>query len=266
MIIDAFTYFNEADILEFRLKLLWDYVDKFVIVEADHTFSGEKKEFNYILESTRFEWAKTKIIFFGLNVDATTLDLSNPPASYDPLHDCWSIEKQQRSAIVQACRGFSDEDMLIMGDVDEIPSREVIEHLGKSLGHDAVVCRQLFFYYNLTNLRKENWHGTIFTKLGNARKIGTQALRDQRNSLPFVYPGGVHMSYFGGNKAIKKKIESFSHQEYNTDEFKDEAHINICLDTGADIFKRDIGSQKVGQDFFPEYFSKLAQNYPQWGL
>lgn len=263
MIIDAFTYFNEADILEFRLKLLWDYVDKFVIVEADHTFSGKIKLFN--LDGDRFAWAKEKIVYHQF-LTPRIWSGDEPPTIYDPTHPCWYVEKDQRNAIIDACKGFSDEDMLIIGDVDEIPSREVIEHLGKSLGHDAVVCRQLFFYYNLTNLRKENWHGTIFTKLGNARKIGTQALRDQRNSLPFVCPGGVHMSYFGGNEAIRKKIESFSHQEYNTDEFKDGAHINICLDTGADIFKRDIGSQKVGPDFFPEYFSKLAKNYPQWGL
>ena len=43
MIVDCFTFFNELDLLEIRLKYLYDSVDYFIIVEADKTHNGEDK-------------------------------------------------------------------------------------------------------------------------------------------------------------------------------------------------------------------------------
>ena len=43
MIIDTILFYNELDMLEFRLMELDSVVDKFVIVEATKTFSGNKK-------------------------------------------------------------------------------------------------------------------------------------------------------------------------------------------------------------------------------
>jgi hypothetical protein len=47
-VIDCFTFFNGLDLLEIRLKYLYDTLDYFVIVEADQIFSGENK--SYVLE------------------------------------------------------------------------------------------------------------------------------------------------------------------------------------------------------------------------
>ena len=35
--VDAFTFFNELDVLEWRLQELYPAVDKFILVEATHT-------------------------------------------------------------------------------------------------------------------------------------------------------------------------------------------------------------------------------------
>ena len=42
-IIDCFTFYNELDLLKYRLDLLNDVVDSFVIVESTHTFVGKEK-------------------------------------------------------------------------------------------------------------------------------------------------------------------------------------------------------------------------------
>ena len=47
-LIDCFPFFNEKELLEFRIKLLYDKVDKFVITEANETHSGLKKKYNAI--------------------------------------------------------------------------------------------------------------------------------------------------------------------------------------------------------------------------
>ena len=41
-IYDCFNFFNELDILEMRLNILYDYVDYFVIVESSLTHSITK--------------------------------------------------------------------------------------------------------------------------------------------------------------------------------------------------------------------------------
>ena len=58
-IFDCFTFFNELDLLEFRLRLLDNYVDFFVIAESNLTFSGNPKEYNYAKNKERFAaWEK----------------------------------------------------------------------------------------------------------------------------------------------------------------------------------------------------------------
>ena len=45
MLIDAFTYFNEKELLELRIRTLEDHVDGFLITDANRTHRGEDKEF-----------------------------------------------------------------------------------------------------------------------------------------------------------------------------------------------------------------------------
>ena len=54
MLIDSFLFFNETELAELRIKYLNNIVDCFVIVEADITHQGKKKDWNFpkILESS----------------------------------------------------------------------------------------------------------------------------------------------------------------------------------------------------------------------
>ena len=47
MLVDAFLYFNEKELVELRIKYLNDLVDHFVVVEADVTHQGKKKDWNF---------------------------------------------------------------------------------------------------------------------------------------------------------------------------------------------------------------------------
>ena len=44
-IFDCFIFFNELELLDLRLMVLNEYVDFFVLVEANKTHTGKKKEF-----------------------------------------------------------------------------------------------------------------------------------------------------------------------------------------------------------------------------
>lgn len=261
LIIDSFSFFQEYDMLEFRLKLLWDYVDYFVIVEADKTYTGVSKPLNYLTQRERFHPYQDKIIYHPVEIKNSYDGV--PPEDYDPTHACWGIENEQRRAILDACKIFTDKGILLLSDLDEIPSRDVMMMIetGEITGDVPIVCRQDFFYFNLKNLRKENWHGTIISNLAHARLVGVQTLRDTRNALPFIFPGGWHLSYMDSVKAIQYKIESFAHQELNKPEFTDFSHITKCIESGSDLYKRGTESTPVGEDFFPDYFVKFAKPY-----
>ena len=53
--------------MEARLNYLYEYMDYFVITESDHTFSGNKKAFNFDKNLSRFEKFKDKIVYQNLS-------------------------------------------------------------------------------------------------------------------------------------------------------------------------------------------------------
>ena len=54
MTYDCFSFFNELDLLEIRLNVLKDAVDKFVLVEAGETHSGKPKPLYFKENEARF--------------------------------------------------------------------------------------------------------------------------------------------------------------------------------------------------------------------
>jgi beta-1,4-mannosyl-glycoprotein beta-1,4-N-acetylglucosaminyltransferase len=250
VIIDAFILFDELDMLEFRLKYLRDHVDKFVIIENSHTFTGKKKPFNYLENQHRFAWAKDKIIYYQ---------------SYIDQGEPWATETAQRERILSATDGFAANDILVISDIDEIPNYNMITLAQASPCFMPFACQQAFFYYNLKTLRNEIWKGSIFCYLGWARLSTIAFLRANRNIWPSIRGGGWHLSYFGGIEKIQKKIRAFSHQEYNKPPFTDADHIGSCIDTGGDLFNRGIRSVMPPENFFPREFEECAKHY-KWGL
>ena len=59
-IFDCFIFNHEVELLEIRLNILNDYVDKFVISESKYTHSGAKKKLNF--DINKFSKFKKKII------------------------------------------------------------------------------------------------------------------------------------------------------------------------------------------------------------
>ena len=61
-IYDCFIFFNELDLLEIRLSELYNYVDYFVIVEANKTFKGKSKPFYFEENKQKYKKYLDKII------------------------------------------------------------------------------------------------------------------------------------------------------------------------------------------------------------
>jgi beta-1,4-mannosyl-glycoprotein beta-1,4-N-acetylglucosaminyltransferase len=263
MIIDSVIFYNELELLEFRLRMLYDVVDYFVVVEADKTFAGDDKPFYFEASRDRFRWAEDKIVHYKAKL---CLDgLMKPERRNYYYHrdsDYFKLEFQHRNAIAQACHIFDNESLLLISDVDEIPSREAINTIKTAKKRllcrpKTHVCEMQFFYYTLDYLVSNQWLGTVATTVGTMRKVTPQILRNRRKKLPRLLNAGWHLSYFGNADFIANKINSFAHQEFNTDDIKNRNHLTRCIENGISPFSNE-SFTTVSRDIFPEYFLSLA--------
>ena len=122
MIIDTFMFYNELDMLEFRLKELNSVVDKFILVESTKTFVGNNKPLYFEENKLLFKKYLHKIHHVVL--------------SSNPIGNAWARETHQRIATGQALKylNLNDDDIIIAGDVDEIPdANELIKFKNNGL-------------------------------------------------------------------------------------------------------------------------------------
>ena len=71
-IFDCFMYFDEDILLDLRLNVLNDYVDKFIILEASENHQGKKRNLKF--DISKYEKFKNKIKYIPLekiNIDET---------------------------------------------------------------------------------------------------------------------------------------------------------------------------------------------------
>ncbi len=267
-IIDAFCFFNELDMLELRLSILDPFVDHFVIVEADHTFSGKPKTSCYEANAPRFARFSHKVTHHVARINTDALDFSKRPERFDKSTDFWKVEFIQRNAIADALKAFAPDDLAIASDVDEIPSPAALQRIRQSwLARQWVswiphICRQEEFYYNATNLRDDVCLGSIVTSCKSFQRYTPQKIRDKRKRLPKIANGGYHFSYFMTPELIANKISSFSHQEFNTESYKAHERIEACIEGSTDLFNRPINSKRVALSHFPVEVSEPLKHFP----
>ena len=261
MIIDSFTFFNELDLLEARLEYLDDIVDYFVIVESNTTFSGRAKPLNYLSNAGRYQKYLHKIVYFPYAADVSD-------STFNKVERCdynsapWKVEFMQRNYIANALKFFDADDVVLMGDLDEIPEKNAIRTAIGALNTtaSAFALEQQLFYYNFSQRQIQPWKGTVITTNKLLQTHGAQWLRDMRWTIPSVSLGGVHLSYWGSPEKIATKIQSFAHQELNKDEFTDHTKISKRINEGRDPFDRQ-PLEAVSVDSIPKDIYNVFNKY-----
>ena len=263
MIIDSFLYFNEKELIELRIKYLNDLVDYFVVIEADVTHQGEKKKWNFqeLLNNSLKEFS-SKIQYHKININMKEAEATQGWINEHARGGrSWKIENMQRNYIREACKKFSSKDVILISDVDEIPSRDKIEFI-KSCDFKLiapVAFEQFLFHLNCNYLNLEKWIGTIATTKEIIEKHKPQDLRNYKNRISCLIRSGWSFSSFGGIKKVQEKIEAFAHEEYNKEIYKNEEHLRKCIQTGSDLFQRDSRKKKIDKSFFPQDLLKIME-------
>lgn len=254
-IVDSFLFFNELDLLDIRLNILYDYVDYFIITEANRTFSGNLKEFNYLNHKTKFEKFKDKIVYNQVTIP-------------ENISITWDREIYQRNSplfILQ--KTFNKNDLIITSDIDEIPSVNVLRNYFSWFNIDCLYhLKQDMYMYYLNNFKTDNWFGSRICSLSYLENKTIddirQATEDNNKLTGFIIEnGGWHFTYLGGEEMIKYKLESFSHQEYNNEKIK--LNIKNCINENIDILGRNEHYKlvQIENNNFPEYIIKNVKKY-----
>ena len=110
-IYDCITYFDEDLILELRLNILYDYVDKFIISEGTYNHRGKKRVLNF--QKEKYSKFQDKIIYI-------------PVDNFPNLSDPWKMLRFQRNSSMRYLGNLMPEDYVIVSDVDEIPNPDAI--------------------------------------------------------------------------------------------------------------------------------------------
>jgi len=235
-IYDCFTFLNELELLQVRFEELYDVVDHFVIVEATQTFSGNPKPLYFSENVHLFEKYKDKIICIVVN--------DFPSATDDPEKDRWIREEFQRNAMLRGLSACSDEDIILVSDLDEIPNQRSIYEIlsffkingfyprkNYSKPKDTVVrienqficelhMRLFVFYLNQESLG--GWNGAVkaapYWLVKKRLPWNLRILHMYDRDLPKIYHAGCHFHAMGGRERVNYKLQSID-PAYKVDEF-----------------------------------------------
>lgn len=235
MIIDCCTFLNELDMLEARLEYLNNHVDYFVVVESNYTFNGNEKPYHIKANMDRFAKYGDRFIYHPINVSTAGYDFTKLEE-----RNQWAMERQQRNAMADPLDRFSPDDIVIFGDLDEIPNRNLIKTAAEFIrnGERVIAFNQDFFYFNFDQINAAKWPGTLISTVYQVRGFTPDLFRANRYTYPCLAGGGWHLSYWGSPRQIQYKIDNFSHQEVNLPHLNNVDNISRSITEGKDLFNR----------------------------
>jgi beta-1,4-mannosyl-glycoprotein beta-1,4-N-acetylglucosaminyltransferase len=258
-IVDCFTFYNELDMLFYRLTVLDDVVDAFIIVESTRTHSGAEKILFYQENKHRFAKFASKIIHIVVD------DLLVPNISAG---EQWSNEKYQRDCIDRGIRELTlcDRDLIVITDLDEIPDPTTLATLktGSSISYAAL--QQDFYYYNLNSKMNEIWIHPKLITFSEYVKMGRKPSLIRLGNAPIIIGyGGWHLSYFGNAEFVQNKLFQFAHQEFNLPEITNIENLDSKMKAGQDILGR--GNVQITQipikenHYLPPRYREFLSNF-----
>ena len=275
-IIDCFTFYNELEMLKYRLNVLNDSVDYFVLVEANQTFLGKPKPLYFKDNCHLFEKYREKIIHIIVDLPYLypNIDYKNnkPFQNYD-YHENgeqWINEAFQRHCITRAFDKLQiePEDFIIVSDLDEIINPKILYTMKTSnIYFDFYKLEMDLYYYNLHNKLLEKWYHPYimsykyYTNIINTNmstedshiRLYLSELRLYINNEGMLYikNGGWHLSYFGDVNFIQNKYLNYAHVESG------------CPD--ASIIQHEIDNYKKksiqDNDNLPPLYLEYLQNF-----
>ena len=292
-IFDCTTFYNENLMLDVRFNILNKHVDKFVIIEAKYSHSGEKKKLNFDIK--KFFEFKNKIIYSVIeNEPSDIIYQINNNKKYEDANEVRknSIKRisYQRNKLAECINEANQEDYIFYSDNDEIPNFDKI-NLNEEKSKLIVFKQKLFYYkFNLfcdivdwygtkgckkKNLRTFSWLREIKPKSYPIYRIDTLFSNNKYIDLKVVNDGGWHFTQLKNSKDLEAKLMNQEHHdEYKLAKGKIPKiedlikRKTIIYDYNAKSseykFSKEFKLKTVSMDFMPQYLKESKQKYKGW--
>ena len=292
-IFDCFMYFDEDIVLEVRLDYLDEYVDKFVIVESRYNHKGEKREPQFSIE--KFSRFKEKIIYLLINnepnnIKDITENYNDKKKSSRFIMNALRRENFQRNFIYNGISEASDNDWIIISDLDEIPDLKNYDLKKSEL--PLVFFKQLMIYYKFNlvlknyswigskacqkkNLISPQWLRNIKDRSYPWWRLDTLFSKSKYNKIKIIKDGGWHFSYIKNPKDIEKKLKSYlHHREYDLNPvgvknikemiINKKTIYNLKVDSKFNKFDDGNKLEKIDINLLPNYILKNKNKFSEW--
>jgi len=264
-IVDCFTFYNELQLLNYRLAILDDVVDNFVIVEASHTFAGYEKELYFEKNKEVFSKYLHKII----HIVVEDMPYKQPNIDFSQ-NQQWTNEHFQRSCISRGIEkiSFLDEDIIMLSDLDEIPDpNTVLKVKNSEIKISIASFDQDIYYYNLNTRVPEQLSALKILQFQKYKElnINCQNIRHSRESMNHIIAkGGWHLDHFGDKNFMLNKLKNFSHQEYNNSFYTSLDFIEKCIKDKVSVFtpgKQLLNIEIKDNNYLPPRYKEFLFNF-----
>lgn len=243
-IVDSFLFWNEFEMLKIRLEYLGDFVDHFLIAEANIDFSGKPKKLLLTPELIKNLPHSSKIIYQPCHINPFSPKWIFKRLRYLGRHSrfLWRVQDEQRNSLLAPAKKLPKDTLILFGDIDEIPNIDSIKTFidqPNFVMQQPISFEQDFFYYTINNRSNESpkWYGTILANIADFIKLNPNYLRYLREQLKSISGGGWHLSYFMSAEKIREKILATADVE-KKEEFKSMTSEQIThkIQTGEDLY------------------------------
>ena len=260
-IYDCFIFFNELDLLELRFKETYDYVDHYVIVESDKTFTGNPKPFYLEEHRARYQQFWDKVIY---------VKVTDMPTA----QGAWQSEFHQRNEIERGLVDAGPDDVIIVSDCDELIRPRTYEVLRNDSNKILWICQLSTFYFKFNYLMTSPsvYHPKPMAVVKREFR-GAQGLRNMMVSMANYQPynfnlgqvatiqhSGWHFTYLGDTAHAATKLLNFAHTESQHWASKIDVNEIITRKGGIDPNNSAERFEYVKID---EYFPKELQHNPE---
>lgn len=223
---DAVIFNNELDFLELRWRELMPFITKFILVESNTTFTGQGKPLWFSENMERFEFARSQIVYE--NMAGRKLESGEDPFVLEFMQRTYMDKVLQQAGIKQG-------DLLIMADVDEIPSAHTINLLRWCDGIPDIMHLQMNSYlYSFEFLVDQStWRPSV-----HLYQPGTTEYDHGRQTDFILANAGWHCSFcFRHVEDIVFKMIAYSHADrVKSPGFLDHRRVQEIVCKGTDLF------------------------------
>jgi len=204
-IVDAFMFYNELDMLKYRLTVMGPYVDRFVICECPVSFAGKPKPMHFLENKHLFEpWLDkiTHVVWNRYRKNASELE------------DAWYNENNQRNHLLEGLKDLHPNDIVIISDLDEIVDPIVLDKIDTILGNQPIIKLSMdLYYYDIEHGTTGTWDEPCVARYSFVRDAKPHFCRNSNRKDPILKHAGWHLSFFGNEKFIINKTKNYAHRE-----------------------------------------------------